>query len=152
MHGPDAFIIVDLLCSKSEENAMNFEIQFIKELKTLHPFGYNLMSGGKGGLLPAAIVREKMVKSSHTGKINGPHSEETRNKISKSITGQTRSVETKLKCSVSAKNRPPITNITRQKLQVFQSTRIRQPHSEETKKKFRGAWILRKQRKLELPP
>lgn len=70
-------------------------------------------------------------------KTRAPMSEETRQKISISLTGRIRPPtpeETRQKMSISAKNKPPITEETRQKMSISQQNRP--SFSEETRQKI----------------
>lgn len=65
-YGIDNFSVKELASTDSIEKLNELEIKFIEELKTLSPYGYNLLSGGK----------------------NQRHSQETKDKMSKTRTGK----------------------------------------------------------------
>lgn len=104
-----------------ENNILQKEIYWIKEKKTLSPFGYNLTLGGEGSL----------------GRLC---SEETKIKIKKSLTGKKASIETCLKLSnmhkgkkVSNYKSHPLSEVTKQKLRIIKSGK---PLSEHHKKQI----------------
>lgn len=77
-YGRDKFKI-ELIC-ECQENQLNFyEDLYINKFNTLHPNGYNLMSGGGNGRRHSKISREKMSKT-RTGK---KHKEITKERIGK---------------------------------------------------------------------
>ena len=85
-YGSDAFEIT-ILQEVDTIDALNVaEIYHIQRQGTLAPNGYNITKGGLGhlGVKPSAEVREKM-RLAKLGKKQGPHSFETRAKITASL-------------------------------------------------------------------
>jgi hypothetical protein len=84
-YGQDNFEVSTLIkCNKDELD--NYEVIFIKEYNSVKPNGYNLKFGGYSSKNNEDTIL-KMVEA-HTGK---EHSEETKNKISKTQIGNRRS-------------------------------------------------------------
>ena len=94
-HGLENFKF-EVICICTEEDANNKEIQYIKELDTLSPNGYNLQTGGTvAGHSSETIEKIK-------NKLKGvPKSLEHRKKLSEAMTGKKLSEETKKKLSES---------------------------------------------------
>lgn len=80
-YGKDAFTIETLYVCDDDLLLDYLEIEFINELNTLTPFGYNIKLGGSSGL----------------------HAEETKQKISNSLKGRVISEETKHKMMTTKK-------------------------------------------------
>ena len=72
-----------------EEWIKTMEYRTILALNTFAPSGYNLTFGGEGtlGWKPSKAIREKMSEA-HKGRTYGPHSDETRRKISEARAGK----------------------------------------------------------------
>lgn len=70
-YGPEAFEIVELAKAVDQEELNNLEIQFINDLNTMAPNGYNLKSGGRTNIVYSDQSRKKMSES-HKGKKNSP--------------------------------------------------------------------------------
>lgn len=110
-YGKDAFI-VSILQECEDLVELNRQEEFwIKELNTLSPNGYNIKSGGS----------------------NSRHSDNTKNKMSKSATGRKHTEESRLKISEAGRNRPPISEETRKKISISVSHRMSSP---EVRKKI----------------
>lgn len=92
------------------------EVHWINELNTLSPNGYNLMTGG----------------------LNHIPSTETREKISKALTGLKRSPEDCLRNSLAQLKRPPTSDETKAKHSKYQKGR---PKSKEHVKKISEAQV-----------
>ena len=97
---------------------------WIRFYNTFHGEGYNMNKGGKGGM-------------------NGwNHSEESLEKMSKSLTGRVHSEETKIRMSESAKrrtDRKPHSEETKQKMSEAAKSRPIYKHTEEAKQKISKA-------------
>ena len=81
-------------CETSELNEL--EHKYIDELNTIHPFGYNLTSGGGQGIFYSESVKNKISESRRGDKnpLWGKHrSEETRKKIGDAQRGRKLSSE-----------------------------------------------------------
>jgi group I intron endonuclease len=89
-HGLEYFKF-QIMCVCFDEALKSLEMYYIQKLGTLAPHGYNLTEGGEGGAC----------------------SEETRMKFRKP-----KSVLTRLRMSESAKQRPPMSQETRQKIRL----------------------------------
>jgi group I intron endonuclease len=81
-YGKDKFMI-ELLCDCDEDELDDLEVKYISELNTLSPNGYNLTVGGGSGRR-SDETRERM-RQARLGKTL---SEETKSKISKSLSGK----------------------------------------------------------------
>ena len=99
--------VVEVLVIANREHAYELERCLINAFDTLAPKGYNLRAGGLGGSIGRLITPEtksKMAKS-HKGLVDGEkhpmwgktHSEESKRKISQTLTGHKHSEETKRK-------------------------------------------------------
>lgn len=108
-YGEGVFKIYVLeVCPK--ESISEREIHYIKIMRTKRPFGYNLTDGGDGssGYIhseESKLILSQIRKDKYSG-VNHPRygvllSDETKEKIRKSLTGRKASVETKNKLSES---------------------------------------------------
>jgi group I intron endonuclease len=86
-YGRGSFEIEDLAYCKSLPAADKIEKRLIKERRTLCPHGYNIHKGGQGRRVIGESTRRKLAERTIT--------QEWRDKISKSRTGQKMSAETK---------------------------------------------------------
>jgi group I intron endonuclease len=99
-YGSGEFDITVLIeCGIHELN--DLEDSYIKEIGTLFPNGYNLMTGGGNGRIHS-IESKKMMSITRTGKI---HTQQTKNKISESQKGKVVGLETRVKTSSSSRYR-----------------------------------------------
>ena len=145
----------------TKEEMFFLEKYFIAYYQTNNPdFGYNNSSGGEGGNTGyhySEEIKHKMSES-HKGVKKGPHSEETRKKISEAKKGNQyhkgkhHSAETKHKMSEIKKGvkRGPHSEETKKKISESQKGVKRGPHSEETKAKMKGRIPWNKGLKKEL--
>lgn len=81
------------------------------------------------------------------GRIEGPMSAERKAKIGAANRGKVRTEEHRARMSAAQKNRPPISEETREKLRVA-NTGFR--HSEETKRKLSETWARKREAKSSL--
>lgn len=87
-YGRDSFEVTELARCKSIRDADRMEKRFIKERRTLFPHGYNIDGGGRARRAPMGeSTRRKLAERTIT--------QEWRDKISQSRTGQKMSAETK---------------------------------------------------------
>lgn len=99
-YGWDNFEHEIIASNLTKEEADNFEKLLIKKLNTLNPNGYNAKDGGSNGR-PSEETKEKMSKS-----ISGKkHSEETREKLREANLGKRLSEETKIKIGNASRGR-----------------------------------------------
>lgn len=98
-YGIDAFIIEELCKADTQEELDALECQFINQLKSLSPDGYNLKTGGQNGCQFSLESREKMSKA----KIGTTLSEETKDRMSKTHLERWKSEELRQKKSESSK-------------------------------------------------
>lgn len=136
---PDAFVWSVLLSGlEAQEDMDKAEDAFILELNTLHPNGYNLKRGGRGGkhseetkrkmsekqkgrkMGPSPLRGRKMplehrmkIAVGNTGQV---FSDERRRKIGDARRGRALSREHKRAISASSQHRQPISEETRQKM------------------------------------
>jgi group I intron endonuclease len=103
----------------SLDEANRWEEVLIKELNTLAPNGYNLMTGG----------------------MNSSHSDESKAKMSAAHSGIPKSEETKAKISAArlGKKRALVSEETKAKMSEAKLGKTRAPHSDESKAKMRAA-------------
>lgn len=99
-YGWDNFEHEIVASNLTKEEADNFEKLLIKKLNTLNPNGYNAKDGGSNGR-PSEETREKMSKSMNGKK----HSEETRKKLREANLSKHLSEETKIKIRNASKGR-----------------------------------------------
>lgn len=146
-YGADNFDFVILEACFSEEELNRKERHWIRNLKTIAPFGYNLKEGGKSGR-PSKIVRDKMSASRRGKKLSMSHkqaigaslkgrvvSDTARQKISNSHKGLTHSETSRLKMSKSHKGKK-VSAATRQKMSISQKGKHKDPKSAEHKLKI----------------
>ena len=120
-YGWSDFTVTVLVEGLSEEDANVWEKELITNHNTLSPHGYNLQTGGDHRTL----------------------SEESRQKISLTLTGRSRSEETKLKCSIAHTGK----SLSDDHKAKISATRLRGiPRSAETKAKISAAQTGRKGR------
>lgn len=83
-HGENAFTFEVLELCESEEQALEYETEWIEWLGTRAPRGYNLSNGGEGqtGYVPSAETRRKISESSKGKNLGKPRSQETKDKVS----------------------------------------------------------------------
>ena len=119
------------------DNLDDMERYYIKKYNTMAPNGYNLTSGGEGGIL-SAETKEKISRS-HKGKAK---SEDHKKKISETLSGinhpnygRTLPEETKRKISESHKGR----KFTEEHKRNLSEAHKGHKHSEETKRKMSKA-------------
>lgn len=145
-YGKENFVFQIIEEYKFEEEAYEAEQFFIQYLGTQTPFGYNLVSGGKGGsagvrrklssetkrkiseTLKGHIVSEQTKKKLSENHMFHKHSEETKKKMSSKI----RSEEFKRKISKILKGHI-VSEETKRKISKANKGR---KHSEETRKKM----------------
>lgn len=150
-YGKENFIKEILEENLSYDTIFEREIYWISKINSKYPNGYNLCDGGKGGLNPSDITRQRL-SDSHKGKKlteeqkrkigekskNRKHTQESKAKLSKSHTGKKLSVETKMKIGIAVKNRKS-SLITRKKISdslMGNKRRLGKSHSLETKLKI----------------
>ena len=110
-YGWDDFIVTILKEDLTADDANHFEEVLIEEHNTLSPFGYNLQTGGDHRIL----------------------SEESKRKISQTLSGRSRSEKTKSKCSASHVGK----KLSEEHKEKIRQTRLRGVmRSEETKAKI----------------
>lgn len=120
-YGKDSFKI-EVVCSALDPSYLNeLEQHFIKYFNSFHPNGYNLTSGGDSAYTRSEHSREKQ----RSAMLGHTVSEETRAKISKTLTGRP-----------GVRKGAILSAETRQKISEVQIGRIA---SEETKAKMRAA-------------
>lgn len=113
-HGWDEFVVEVLEQVSTLEEANSREEVLIYEHHTISPHGYNLQSGGEHRVL----------------------SEESKLKISKTLTGRTRPDDVRAKCSVSHTGKV----LSQEHKDKIKATRLRGvPRSDETKAKISAA-------------
>ncbi len=74
-----------VVCKGTEAYVKEMEIRAIRMLNTKAPNGYNISEGGEGttGVIPSEETRKKMSKA-QTGRVNGPHTDATKQKMRES--------------------------------------------------------------------
>jgi hypothetical protein len=100
---PESFVWSVLTIVKTQEDLDSAEDAFILELTTLHPQGYNLKRGGRGGLL-SEIARQKISLKlmGNTRRRGKKLTVENKRKISIALKGRVFSEETRKKMSQTA--------------------------------------------------
>jgi group I intron endonuclease len=105
-YGPDAFKISKIAYGSSREELARLETRYIKELNTKVPNGYNLADGGEG----IGNFSDECNQRRREALIGHVMSEETRRKISESLTGRrgayVRDAAHRLKMSAATKGKP----------------------------------------------
>jgi len=139
-HGIDAFVFSHLADAFDEEAAKMLERMLIAERNTKAPHGYNLTAGGEGLFNPTQEVRAKIRKA------NANRRPESLASMSKKLTGQIQSKETKekqrLKKLGSKRNAKTKAKMSQS---LIGNTRMTgKKHSPETIAKMKTAWIIRK--------
>lgn len=109
----------EVLCECPNEDCDSLEIQYIKELDTLAPRGYNLQGGG----------------------LNFSVHPDTRRKISESKIGKPRSEETKAKVSESSKGKIIPPEVRSKISETMMGLNVGKTHTEESKLKMRQARV-----------
>ena len=156
-HGFDAFTWEVLWYPYVCQDALNsIERNFIENLNTLSPNGYNLDSGGKSGGSMSVEQRKKLSaikqgkyrgeKSYHYGK---PKSEETRAKISNTLKGRKHTPETRTKIGKSFKGRkhtPETINNMRNAKLGHKNPAYGKPKTAEQRKKISDTLRKRKRK------
>lgn len=129
------------------------EKRAIEVLDTMAPHGYNLKEGGFYGGRMSKEARKNMsrahkgrdynkqriqLRKAQKNRIYGPHSDETKAKISKSLRGRTPSVETRKKLSAArlGKKRAPFSAEWRENMAKAKKGKPGNPHTEESKRKI----------------
>lgn len=103
-YGKDAFTYEILYDGIIPEFLDDLEIEAIKKFNTIAPNGYNLTTGG-GSSSPSEETRRKISKTL-TGRKQGPHSEEHRRKIGLAHKGKKIAPETRRKLSKARIGKP----------------------------------------------
>jgi group I intron endonuclease len=118
-YGKENIVLTVLATVDSWELLCLAEIEAIEKINTKAPNGYNLTNGGDG-IIGLAVTEER------------------KEKMRIAMTGKKASIESRIKMSIAQKNRPPRTDITREKLrEVSKNNRI----SRETREKMRLSTI-----------
>lgn len=78
-HGKDSFEIEELAKADSQEQLDELESLYIKLNNSLHPYGYNLKTGGSNGVVYSDESKKKMSET----KLGIPISKEAKDKMSK---------------------------------------------------------------------
>lgn len=102
-YGKENFIIEVLFDVPTKELANEFEIEYIDQLRTMFPNGYNILPGGDDRP-PLSEEAKKKISEQHKGKrhrLGQSPSEETRIKLSLANKGKTLSEEHKQKIAAS---------------------------------------------------
>lgn len=86
-YGADAFIVTELAVAETFDELKRLEIQYIKELQTRYPLGYNKTLGGQGvlGMVMPESARRQI---SRLARERGALSEGTKAKISAALMGR----------------------------------------------------------------
>jgi group I intron endonuclease len=158
-YGFDNFIWKELFSSDDDNLLCKKEKEFIKNLNTKPPFGYNLTDGGEGiignvgrpQITPETRIKQSLSKMGNKYRLGVKVSEKTKEKISKARRGKYHypvSAFTKLKISLSklGKKRKPFSLETRKNISVaLLGNRYRRgkKSSEETKLKISRAMFGR---------
>jgi group I intron endonuclease len=136
-YGRDAFLIADIAYGSSEEELLRMETEFIRNENTLSPNGYNLNEGGCGNLNPSDETRRR-ISSSLTGK---KFSEDRCRRMSISRTGLKlgpMAEETKRKIGDANRGKKRSPELCREMSR--QRTGVKRvPHTEQTKNKISGS-------------
>ena len=93
-HGPEAFVITELASFETWENALIAEREFVRELESFGPMGYNMTEGGEG-TCGHKFTREQRdnVSKGRKGKKGYKLSRETRERMSEAQRTRDRSPE-----------------------------------------------------------
>jgi group I intron endonuclease len=144
-YGIENFIFEQIDSAESVDELNDKEQKWIKDLNTLAPNGYNLTTGGNQGGSPSNSTRIRMSKKQKDRFKNTPHpftgrehSEETREKISKSSLGKKRSPFTEQHRENMSKAQKGISKPHSKEWCKNQSRKMTgRKHSEESKQKRR---------------
>lgn len=90
----------------SKREAERLEVELINEWNTLIPFGWNASTGGNLNKEPSDATREKM-RNAKLGTSRQPHTEATKEKMSKSAIGRKMSDEARHKMSLAKRGNLP---------------------------------------------
>lgn len=179
-YGPDAFE-KEIICTGSSEEELNeLEKLCIAAFQTRVPKGYNLTDGGDGviGLVFTPAIRKKLREAAlrnnsaqylpHTG-FQGPHSPETRKKLSEANKRRPpASPETReklrqahlgrqkseaelvhIRAAMQRRKGVPMNEETKKKISITKmgtpAWNKGTPHTEAHRQKLREAWVKRKQ-------
>jgi group I intron endonuclease len=110
-YGIDNFAFEVIQNYNTKEDMLQGEIMFIEQYNSISPNGYNLHFGGKGGKIQLT-EKQLLQRKQHAKSLTQLHignkynlgrvtSDETKEKISKKLKGQTRTGDTKTKISKS---------------------------------------------------
>jgi group I intron endonuclease len=139
-YGIDSFVFSHIADAFDEESACAIERLLVAEHNTKAPNGYNLTAGGEGLFNPSEDVRKKIAEA------NKNRSVESRQSMSKKLTGKKLSEETKLKQRAKklGSKRSEETKAKMSNSLVGNTRMVGKKHSPETIAKMKAAWVIRK--------
>jgi group I intron endonuclease len=139
-HGIENFIFTHIADAFDLESAQCLERLLILDHGTKYPSGYNMNSGGEGLFNPDDFVRKKIAEA------NKNRSLESRESMSKKLTGRKASEETKQKQAlkkIGSKRNEETKKKMSQSL-IGNTRMLGKKHSPETIAKMKTAWVIRK--------
>lgn len=176
--GPSRFYETTRVYFDTREQASDYEREFVTAELVESKEWYNLRTGGDNGSVPSKETRDKISRShkgktisketrakiseSAKGRIGITPSKETKRKISQALKGKmtgeknpfygkTHTNETKEQMSLSAKNRPAITNETRLKMSDSRKGRTNSAESNEQRRNTMLGQNTGPQKKIQCP-
>ena len=137
-HGAENFEVQHLANASTKDELDNLEKVFIVLFRSKDKkYGYNLTGGGDGvlGFQPSNETRKKMSLARKAYR----QSPETIAKAAAARCGQKRSEEIRIKFRLAQKNRPPISEETREKMRIAKLGKKRPPRSSDYCENIRRA-------------
>lgn len=127
-HGKNNFSISTLTIVHTQKDLDDAETYWTKYFNCLAPAGYNLKEGGARG----KFSQETLLKMSVSRRLRPPISEETKKKISLTLTGRK---------IIGRRKPPPFSKDAKLKMSL---SKLGKKKSDETKQRMKDAWKLRK--------